>query len=368
MLGVLGIGMSAQSGFALLKDFAEESSSDKRRELLRQATDVFLAEGRALTDEENHMLDEVVSAVSADLSSQVRVELARKIAASSIPFSRTARTLALDHIDVARPILEGSRGLSEADLLHIIETRSADHMMAVTQRTDIGERVAHALVSKGEDSVVVSLLENKHAKIGAETFAKVAERAETSSILHAPFVRRQGVPLHLLHDLFLKVETDLRGEILRQYEGVSQAELEVAFERSRKRLSKAYGALPEDYDAARRLVDDAARKGQLAPPALVTLLRGGRAKRTAFVLAFAKLTEVNYELIDRLVESSDLDAIAMLCRAADFDRALFVTIAMLIAGKDAPLSRVTEFGELYKAVPLVAAQRAIRFWKVRAKA
>lgn len=359
--------MSAQSSFALLKDFAEESSSDKRRELLRRATDVFLAEGRPLTDEENHMLDGVVSAVSADLSAQVRVELARKIAVSPIPFSRTARTLALDHIDVARPILEQSKSLSESDLLHVIDNRSPDHMMAITQRRDIGEQVAHALATKGEDRVVASLLRNEHAKIGMETFAHVAQRAENSQALHAPFVRRQGVPLHLLNDLYLKVETDLRREILRQYEGVSEAELEAAFERSRTRLSKSYGALPSDYDAAKRRVESAARLGKLVPATLVTLLREGPAKRTDFVFAFAKLADVSYEVVDKLFLECDLDALAMLCRAAGFDKALFVTLAMLIVGRDAPMTRVTEFGELYNSVPLEAAQRAIRFWKVRNK-
>ena len=355
----------AQSNFALLKDFASETSSDKRRDLLRRATDMFLAEGRPLSEEEAQALDAVVNAVSADLSAQVRVELARKVAVSPIPFSRTARALALDHIDVARPILEQSKSLSQNDLLHVIENTSNDHMMAITQRRDIGEHVAHALATKGEDRVVASLLRNEHAQIGHDTFAHVAERAETSQALHAPFIRRQGVPLHLLNDLYLKVENGLRREILRQYEGVSPQELEAAFERSRMRLSKAYGALPEDYDAVKRRVDIAARMGKLEPPGLVPLLRAGAAKRTEFVLTFAKLAGVGYEVIDHMVSACDLDAMAMLCRAADFDRALFVTLAMLIAGRDAPMTRVKEFGELYNNVPLEAAQRAIRFWKIR---
>jgi uncharacterized protein (DUF2336 family) len=357
----------AQSNFALLKDFENETSSDKRRELLRRATDMFLAEGRALSEEEGHALDAVVNAVSADLSAQVRVELARKIASSPVPFSRTARTLALDQIDVARPILEGSRSLSQTDLLHVIENTSHDHMMAITQRRDIGEHVAHALATRGEDRVVASLLQNRHAQIGHETFTHVAERAETSEALHAPFIRRQGVPLHLLHDLYLKVEIDLRREILRQYEGVSEQELEAAFERSRTRLSKAYGALPEDYDAVKRHVCIMERIGKLTPPTLVTLLRAGPLKRTEFMVSFAKLTDVGYEVIEHMVSASDLDAMAMLCRAAGFDRALFVTLAMLIAGRDTPMTRVAGFGELYNSVPLEAAQRAIRFWKIRTR-
>lgn len=359
--------MTASSNFALLKDFAQETSSEKRRELLRQATDAFLSEGRSISGDEMAALDDIVQSVAADLSSEVRAELSRKISAAPLPFHRTALRLALDDIEVARPVLERSRALSEGDLLKVIEQKSSDHMMAVTCRDDIGERVSSALVERGEDRVVASLLKNRAARIDEATYERVAHRAESSEILQAPFVRRQGVPLHLLNDVYLKVEAGLRREILKQYESVPPADLEAAFERSRNRVSKAYGALPQDFDAARREVDALARAEKLLPPILVTLLREGAAKRTSFILAFARLTDVNYELIDKLVATTDLDALAMLCRASSFDRPLFVTLAMLIIGKDTPMARVKEFGELYHDVPLEAAQRAIRFWKVRTK-
>ncbi|MBS0272888.1 MAG: DUF2336 domain-containing protein [Proteobacteria bacterium] len=359
--------MGASSNFALLKDFAEEISSDKRRELLRQATDVFLAEGRAMSPADMAALDEVVQSVASDLSTEVRAELSRKISAAPIPFTRTARKLAMDDIEIARPVLEHSRALTQNDLLDVIAHKSSDHMMAVTRRDDIGETVSSALVERGEDRVVVSLLENPTARISEATYERVAERAETSTTLQAPLVRRENVPLHLLSDIYLKVEANLRREILSRYQGVLPSELEAAFERSRNRVSKAYGALPDDFDAARREVEGMAQHGTLLPPALISLLRQGPAKRTAFIFAFARLTDINYELVDRLVVDADLDALAMLCRAAGFDRALFVTLAMLIIGKDAPMGRVKEFGEVYNGVPLGAAQRAIRFWKVRAK-
>ena len=34
------------------------------------------------------------------------------------------------------------------------------------------------------------------------TYEVVAKRAETSTLLQAPFVRRQGVPMDLLNDLY----------------------------------------------------------------------------------------------------------------------------------------------------------------------
>lgn len=353
------------NNFALLLDLAREGSSEKRRELLRQITDVFLAAPEQRSENESVLFDEIVGAVAADLETQVRIELARKVAESNAPLNRTARRLAMDTIEVARPVIERSRALSETDILDVIQQKSQDHMLAVTKRPDIGEKVSSALVAKGEDRVVASLLENRTARMDRETYEAVATRAETSPVLHAPFVRNQHVPLDLLNNVYLKVEGGLRREIMRKFHGVSPAELEAALESSRNHLSSAYGALPEDFQDAKDHVDALDKRGSLKPPILVQLLRENR--RTAFYLAFAKLVDVEFNLARRLVEGKDIDALAMLCRGAGFDRGLFVTISLLVVDEGGGLSRTDEYGKLYEQVPIAAAQRALRFWKVRAK-
>lgn len=353
------------NNFALLLDLAKEGSSEKRRELLRQITDVFLAQPQARSENEAVLFDEIVGAVAADLETQVRAELSRKVADSAAPVRRTARRLAMDDIEVARPVLERSRALTETDILEVIGAKSQDHMMAVTKRPDIGEKVSHALVERGEDHVVASLLQNNTAKIDRQTFERVAERAETSNVLHASFVRNAHVPLDLLNTVYLRVEHDLRREIMRKFHGVSPAELEAALESSRARLSSAYGALPADYPQAREHVAKLEKAGSLKPPVLVQLLR--EAGRTEFMIAFARLVDVEFDLAQRLVEGKDLDALAMLCRGAGFDRGLFVTICIILSGEDGGLRLTEEYGSIYEQVPVAAAQRALRFWKVRAK-
>lgn len=353
------------NNFALLLDLAKEGSSEKRRELLRQITDVFLADPPERSDREAQLFDEIVVAVAADLETQVRIELAKKVAASNVPVQRTARRLAMDVIEVARPVIEGSRALTETDILDVIQQKSQDHMLAVTKRPDIGEKVSSALVAKGEDRVVASLLENRTARMDRKTFEAVADRAQVSPVLHAPFVRNQHVPLDLLNNVYLKVEGGLRREIMRKFHGVSPAELEAALEASRNHLSAAYGALPDDYQAAKDRVDTLDKRGGLKPPVLVQLLRENR--RTDFYVAFSRLVDVEFDLTRRLVEAKDIDALAMLCRGAGFDRGLFVTITLLLADEGGGLSKTEEYGKLYEQVPVAAAQRALRFWKVRAK-
>ncbi len=356
---------AAPTNFAMLLDLAKETSSEKRRELLRQITDVFLADPPERSERASALFDEIVAAVAADLETQVRIELARKVAASNVPVQRTARRLAMDEIEVARHVIERSKALSEADILDVIKQKSQDHMMAVTKRPHIGASVSSALVERGEDRVLASLLENRTARIDRLTYEKVAERVADNPVLHAPFVKNQNVPLDLLNSVYLKVESDLRKEIMRKFHGVSPAELEAAIEISRTHLSAAYGALPDDYQLAKEHVAALNKKGQLKPPMLVQLLREN--KKTAFLVAFAQLVDIEFDLGRRLVEGKDLDALAMLSRGAGFDRGLFVTICLLVSGDAHGITKAEQFGKLYEQVPVAAAQRALRFWKVRVK-
>jgi phosphoglycerate kinase len=62
----------------------------------------------------------------------------------------------------------------------------------------------------------------------------------------------------------------------------------------------------------------------------------------------------------------ELDALSIVCKAAGFDRSLYLTFAVLILDRDGnAMGRAREYGELYEALPREAAQRTIRFWRMR---
>jgi len=220
-------------------------------------------------------------------------------------------------------------------------------------------------VERGGDEVVSSLLRNEGADIADTTYDMVMERADASPLLQEGLVRRKSVPLDLLNALYLKTEAGLRQEIMAKFGQVEPAELEKAFERSRFRLTNRYRQLPEDIAAARKNLAALEAKRQLVPATLVSLLREGASVRTTFLLAFAKLVDVEFEVIQRTVEGPDLDTLALLCRGTGFDRGLFVTLAVMLDKSGGGLGKAEEFGALYESVPVQAAQRAIRFWKVR---
>jgi uncharacterized protein (DUF2336 family) len=359
--------MAENSGsFALLIELAKENSSEKRRELLRLVTDTFLASPNNPSDGEAELFDEIVGAVAADLETQVRAELARKVATSRLSIRRTARRLAFDTIEVAGPVIEGSVALTQSDLVEVIQKTSQDHMLAVTQRTDIGEKVSSALVAKGETHVVASLLKNETAKISRESYERVADRAQNEIELQDPLVHRKQVPLDLLNAVYMKVSGDLRREIMTKFQGASTEELDAALEATREHLASAYGALPRDYALAKEYVDGVEARGLLQPSSLEMMLRDN--KTTSFLIGFSRVVDIDFELASRLMEEKDLDAIAMLCRASCFESTQFIALCMLIIGGGGGVAKAQRYGQLYERVPVATARRALRFWKIRAQA
>lgn len=357
--------MKVESKFGMLLALARETSSEKRRELLLHITDAFLSDLDARTQAEGALYDDLVAAVTADLSSTVRAELARRLAGRDGPIAGTAFRLSMDVIEVAGPVLEASPALGEDALIEVVRQKGDEHRVAITRRVNLPERVSGELVERGSDQVVAELLANQTARIARETFERVAERAFDSVALHAPFVRHRRIPPDLLQEVFLVAETSLRSEILDRFRDLDPSELEVAMSAGRKRLSRAYTAIPDDLKAAQVVVDRLEAISRLRPAALVDLLRNNQ--QTAFLLAFSRLTGVDLASVLFVIERRDIDALATLCRSADFERAIFLSLAITVGGENANAATARQLGQLYQQVPVEAARRVVSFWKLRVK-
>jgi uncharacterized protein (DUF2336 family) len=96
---------------------------------------------------------------------------------------------------------------------------------------------------------------------------------------------------------------------------------------------------------------------------LISLYR--EAKQLHFLYGLAEITGVDHDTVADLLRRHDVDGLAMICRAANVERPLFVTLAVLSCGGDGAMGKAEEFGRMYSAVPIEAAQRAVRFFKLR---
>jgi uncharacterized protein (DUF2336 family) len=347
-----------------LISLAQETSSTKRRELLREVTDLFFGQNVSNSAPEMELFDTVLTQLSADMEEVVRAELSSRFADASVAPRRLIFTLANDSIDVAEPVLTRSPLLTEDDLLEVVKTKGQGHLRAVSQRNEVTEAVSDVIVDRGDDQTLGVLLRNDGARLSRGASEAAVERATKNPELHAAVIERKNLPPDLLNEMYFVAEGRLRQRILEENAKLDPAVLEEALNAGRKRVAATDGALPPDYDQAEAYVNALRDAGELTPRVLARFLRSGG--MTHFLVALAQLAELDFHTAKRIVEKRELDALAIVCKAADLDRALFLTYAVVLLGSGTEaMGRAHEYGKLYADLPRETAMRTLRFWRMR---
>ncbi|MFM8819727.1 MAG: DUF2336 domain-containing protein [Phenylobacterium sp.] len=350
---------------AQLMELARDKSGSRRRELMHRIADLYFEAEVKSNDRVLGMFDEVLGQLASEMESQVRAELAHRIALASVPPRKLIRSFALDEsIDVASPILQLSAGLEEEDLLTAVQTRSEAHLRAISRRPNLPASVTGVIVDKAEEETLEVLLANASAELTREAHERLVDRAIGHPALQAAVVRYATLPIDLLNEMYFIVEAALRKVILQRNAQIKPEELDEALRNSRERVSAHRQPLPEDFTRARKRVERAELNGSLDPRGLVTFLRRGDI--TAYLIALSQLAGVDFEVSRSVHERREVDALAIICKAADFNRISFVTLAVLVLGRENnPMGRAREYGEIYDALPLEVARRTILFWGER---
>lgn len=343
---------------------AQETSSEKRRALLRELTDHFFGDPER-SEAETALYGSVLSDLTDAMELAVRAELAERFAAAPDAPRQLIRRLANDEAeDVAHPVLRASPVLTEADLIQVIQSRGQGHMRAVSQRASLSEAVSDAIIERGDDETLGVLLGNDGAQLSRAACETAVERARVNPALHAPTVERASLPPDLLNEMYFEVEARLRQRILEQNARMDPALLESALAAGRTRVATDDGALPPDYAESLAYVQELSVAGQLTPPVLARFLRSG--SRTSFLIALSQLADIDFHTARQIIDRRELDALAVVCKAADLDRALFLTYAVVLLNTDGDaMGKARAYAGMYNDLTNEAAQRTLRFWRMR---
>jgi uncharacterized protein (DUF2336 family) len=261
-------------------------------------------------------------------------------------------------------VLSRSTALSPEALLHVTQTGDQGHLRAISQRSHVPELVSDVIVKRGDDATLGVLLRNEGAELSRAAHETAVERAAANPELHQAVVDRKSLPVDLLNEMYFVVEARLRERILAKNGEVDASTLDAALESGRKQLATRDGALPADYAEAEAAVRRLRAQGAIGPSALAAFLRNGEV--TKFLVALSELADVDFHTARRILERRELDPLAIVCKAAGFDRSLFLTFAVLIMGKDDDaIGRAREYGQLYSDLSRDSAQRTVRFWRMR---
>ena len=129
---------------------AQEPSSDRRRELLREVTDLFFVGADGRQPAELALFDDVLSQLAGEMEEAVRAELAERMADVAQPPPKLIGRFTSDTVAVAEPVLTRSPALTDDDLLRVARTRDQDHLRAISRRFRVPEAVSDAIVQRGD--------------------------------------------------------------------------------------------------------------------------------------------------------------------------------------------------------------------------
>lgn len=343
---------------------AQEPSSESRRALLRELTESFFG-AATRSPSEMALYDEVLSGLALEMEAGVRAELAQRFAGAADAPVGLVRRLAADEAEVALPILARSPVLSETDLLAVARSHGQAHLRAVSGRADVTEALSDLIVQRGDDETLGVLLRNDDARLSRATARTAVERAKVNPALHEAAVQRRNLPPELLNEMYFVVETRLRQQIVAQNALLGPEVIEAALEATHNRFAVEDGVLPPDHAEAAAQIDAIMAKGPISPQTLVRLLR--QPSRTAFLIALCRLADIDFGLAAQIVARQEVDALAVLAKAADLDRPLFMTLVVVILGDGGPnaMGRAQEYGHLYGDLTRDQALRTVRFWRMR---
>lgn len=356
-----------------LNKIAYEKTPESRRIILNKVADLFLehkpASGTKLHTDFDHVMQSLCEAVSEKL----RAQTAHKLAFTQDGPRGLLLKLATDAIEVAAPILQNSESLTDEDLICIIERKGADHATAIADRQNLSPAVSHAIAKAEHDGALGRLLTNTGAKIDRQTFEIATLRAEDNLSLQDALVSRHNTPLDLLADLIPVVERVVREQIIARFEEVDERVLEAAMTASHERLAQRFADEKVLAEAQQRLSAKQQRR-PLDGALLVSLLKDKCLDE--FLIAFSEMASVTHQTAKRALAHSSPDGVALLCKAAGLRKAEFVTIAILGRGHyadndafeqdlDARFNAAKALAQIYDELSPAAAQRAVRFIKVR---
>ncbi len=349
--------------FERLTELAREKSSTRRRELLREVTDMFFDANTGHSEATDQHFDEILSTITREMDAGIRQEIAARFAHAQNAPAGLIHQLADDEINVSGPVLRHSPVLDDGALTRIIESRGQDHMRAIGARKSLSETVTGALVARADTPTLVALTQNQGARFSRQSMETLVSKSETEKDLQAPLVNHAALPPDLMNEMYFFVEERLRQSIMERNAALPKEELERAFAQARSRIC-GDGDRPEDFEDASHFIKAKKLRKQLTPILLAELARNNQ--RTHFYLAFAELTGLDFDTARRIWEPGKTEAVAIVCKASGLPRDLFATLVVLM-NKDGvnDISAIKALGRTYDEISKDTADRVLRFWRMR---
>jgi len=349
------------STFKELERLAKNTSSESRRELLRGLTDLFLE--NMGEDTQGDAFSDVISKVLDDVVEEARGEFASRVSMLEQFPKEIVVKLAWDTFEVAAPVLENSTVLTDDDLVQVAQSKSDEHLMAISKRSEIGETVTDVLIERGSDGVVHLVAENPGAQLSTTGYSALADKAQIDKKLQAKIIRREDVT----PEIAIQIEPYLSAQLKKRLDTkMSNAGggVDGLVEKAKARVEKALVGEKRDIECAQKLIQEVSDGVVSLDEAVEKLAKTKRPKPLSALLANA--ADLPESMISNTMLKVNGTPLAIACKAMRISSEAFAEIAaMRCKVLKLPSSNGDRLAEQYSELNEADADRTMRFLRVR---
>jgi uncharacterized protein (DUF2336 family) len=172
----------------------------------------------SLSPAERQLAEQIFRVMVQDVEVKVRESLSSHLKSSANLPHDIALKMAKDVEQVALPVLEFSKVLSDSDLVEIVRSSSAEKQTAVAKRAEVSGVVANALIDHGKSSgVVAALAANKGAALGDAEMKKILDKHGSDVLVTNSLVTRPNLPLALSERIVNLVSASLHDYLVQSH-------------------------------------------------------------------------------------------------------------------------------------------------------
>ncbi|HQR88335.1 MAG TPA: DUF2336 domain-containing protein [Caulobacter sp.] len=266
------------------------------------------------------LLDSIFMTLVVEAERDIRQRLSERLADAPWAPSALINILALDEIEIARPIIARSPVLQDHDLIRLMVQATLEHQIEVARRPRLPASVVEAILAREEPAVLTALASNDTAEISTDGLRRLVGRARDVVALRSPLARHPMLSSELAEQLYLWVGRALREALTARFHldaDVMANAVDEALRAAHRGDDAGQDGVIESEEGReemeRSLVEKLDSAGQLRPGYLLRVLREGRLP--LFILALARLGKFDSAQIRRAIDSNRPELLALACSA-----------------------------------------------------
>ena len=334
-----------------------------RAEILRRITDLFAAGSANFSSEQTSLFDDVMGRLVNEIDHSARAAFGERIADLRNTPPKITRELALDDsIDVAGAVLRRSESVDEDTLITGARTKGQDHLLAISQRSQLSESVTDVLVERGDQKVVISTAANAGARFSDFGYTKLVTRSKHDNELALLVWSRREIPREYLLRLFESASDAVQ----KKFEAADRGKVDLVHEMIKQAADQLQTSLRDyssDFASAKAQIEELHKKGELTEARLCRFAEVGKFDET--VVALSLLAELPVGAIERALVHDTGDQLLVLAKSIDLS---WRTARAVLGVRSGASGEFPEYHERFNRLRPETARAAIQFYRLRERA